>query len=673
MRRVVRPFWIIGLTALVTCLVGAWIPGSWLWYVAASSAGCFLFTLLLPRLRGYRVLTVLLAALSVTASVFAYYETLVYQPLMQRVDDKVALRVAVDKTESITELTVLSGDLPRGTRLQLWLEPPDAAIKDRDILEATFVVEAEEASGRSLLLTKASGIWAAVTPVDMSAQSWIISAGEPTIFERLADGREALAERMQAFLANDIGAVVTGVCLGADEQLSDKAVAAFRSCGVSHLFAVSGLHLSILTTAIVKLLKKLRVPRRIRGVISAVAVLGFTFVVGWTPSVTRAGLLCLLVTLGDCLRRQADARNSMGLALTALLIGNPFAAYDAGLLLSFLATFGLLFWSPSIKVWLVRLPLTGVAARLWRYVAETVSVTVAATLATVPVMVLYFGTVSPVSIVANLLLTIPASALLVLGWIAIIALLLQAAVVYQPLLFAVGWIAKLLLWITEQLARLPGASISVASPYLTVWVIGGIVLLFVGYRLLYKRGVAIAAVCVCVALGVGLVLQSARQKDTVRIFTVAAGENLSVCIQQEEGSVLVTAPSSTDFLYATRMALQDKGVTRLEAVFVPWGEARVTDYTSAVLGSYFACDAVYGPREPIEPMNAVHAVWYGEQLHLTVQGVTVAFKKQGNAQADCVFTAEAVTVVHRDELYTITEQNGSFPQLWIKNGELLIK
>ncbi len=671
-RRLVRPLWIIGIAWLIACLIGVWVPAEWLWYIAAALFLCFVAALLIPEVRAYHTVLLALIAAVTACLLLAYCELVRYQPLAARVGEEIVLRAEVDTTGTVTELRVLSGDLPTGTRLLLWSEPTDAALDDHDIVEAVFVLKTDEVEGLSLLQTKASGVWFAVTPVDMSAESWVIESSTPTLTERIADQRDVLSARIQRMIAGDIGAVVTGICLGADEWLSDDAVAAFRSCGVSHLFAVSGLHLSILTTALLRLLKRLRIPRRVRGAITVSVVTLFAVLVGWTPSVTRAGVLCLLVTLGDCARRQADARNSLGLALFLLLLENPFAAYDAGLLLSFFATFGVLFLSPAIQEMLLRLPLHGRALTVWKSIAGMIGVTLSATLTTLPITVIYFGSVSLVGILANVLMTVPASALLVLGWLAILSLLAGLVVLYRPLLLVVGWLSKLLLGIAKLLSGLPLSTVTVRSVYLIVWLFGSALLVLFGYRLLYRRGIAIAATCAVVVLGVGMVLHHTMLRDTVRMYAVPGQEELAVCVLYDGQAVVVTAPEDTETLYAIRSSLREQGVSALDTVFLPSGNNHAVAYVPAVLEEYLADAALCEPtEETVALWDVGSAAWQDNRLCFTFGEVSIAF--DADSTADCVFTGGAITLYRDGEPYTINEENGELPWLWIRDGDLHIK
>ncbi len=676
MRRLKRPLWNSGLTWLIVLAVASWLPPIWLWWVVVATLVCLLLVLIVPLWRRNHPLVLIAISAVLATTSLAYCETVRYQPLVQRAEETVFLRAAVDKSENVTQLTVLAGDLPRNTRLYLWSEPEAAALRNGDSISAEFTLKLPDDSGLSLKQRKASGVWLAAIPDDDSAASWSFKSVEPSFIGKISAYRGEIVARIQEMLNGDTGGVVTGICLGADEVLSNEAVSDFRGCGVAHLFAVSGLHLSILTQALLALLKRLKVPRLICGLITAMAVTALIFFIGFSPSLVRAGILCVLVALGSCIRRQADTRNSLGLALLVLLVGDPFAVYDVGLLLSFSATFGLVFVAPILREWLMKLLLEGWVRRVWQYVADTVAVTVSATLATVAVTVLFFRSVSLIGIVANLLMMLPATVLLIAGWLSIFAVAANAVVLYRPLLFVAGYIAKFLLWVAKALADLPYSSVAVTKPYAIVWLLGSLLLIGAGYRLFRWRGTVITVSACAVILCSGVWLTRYLQRDTMFIRRVAGTEDLVVCLQYEGQAALVISPTNIQSLYAARAALEREGITSLDAVCIPAGEAVAISYVPLVLEEYVATAQFHKPSEESGMLwdDDGAMTWEEERVYLRFGNTCVAFGEGDKVRLDtqCLFTADTVAV--HDGLYTIFEQNGSFPCLRVDgNRGVMIK
>ena len=132
------------------------------------------------------------------------------------------------------------------------------------------------------------------------------------------------------------------MCVGERSGLSADLKQLFQQAGLSHILVVSGLHLSAIGALCYLALKRF-LNRRAAAALSCLAVLLFMCVVGFTPSVVRAGCVMLLIYIGKLLKQPGDTLTSLGLAALLLCIQNPFAAQDIGLLLSFSATLAVLF------------------------------------------------------------------------------------------------------------------------------------------------------------------------------------------------------------------------------------------------------------------------------------------------------------------------------------------
>ena len=672
-RRVIRPFWVMGIAALAVCLIGAWLPLSWLQYAILGLTFLLLGIVFIPYCRRVRAVPLVVVAVLLSCLWLAYCEAVRYQPLQELNGREVTVCATVDRRTEGVVLTTVSGDLPQGMRMWLVPEPSDTDLSEGDTVEAAFMLATDARVGLERLRYKALGVWLLATPIDTLGESWKIENSPPNVWQRIAALRDTFSYRVQSVLGGDVGAVVSGICFGADEALSSTAAEAFRRCGVSHLFAVSGLHLSILTVALSRLLKRLSVSRRTRGMITALAVIAFSLLVGLTSSVIRAGLLCLMVVVGDCFRRQADARNSLGLALVVLLANNPFAAYDVSLLLSFFATFGLLFWASSIKEQLIRLCPFKKILPLWRFVSETTAVTLAATAATLPVVVLFLGWVSLIGVISNLIMTLPASLLLLVGFVAVLLTSVPLLEwVYRPLLFLIGWLAKGLLVLAEWLSSYSAAMVSVSALYAVVWVLGSLLLVLFGWWLFRFRGVLLSVVCAVAVLAVSIPVQRTLLRDTVRFYALCE-EELAVCVVSEDEAVLVTAPTTVNSLYVARAFLERQGIHSLTAVCVPQSSALLLEYIPLIFQDYITEDAVHTSSSGEMDIGSIGCVtWNNTQMVLTKEKYQLSFNA-ADVFSDVAFTADTVTLYNGDEPYVIRKQNGKTPAVWIREGELLIK
>jgi competence protein ComEC len=213
------------------------------------------------------------------------------------------------------------------------------------------------------------------------------------IRDRAAAGLGRGVPRREAELAR-------GFVLGEDDGIDARTKEDFRRSGLSHLLAVSGENVTLLALLAMPLLGALGIPLRERllWVLGLIAV--YVPVAGAGPSIQRAGVmgaLGLLATLGG---RRGSRLYALALAAVATLAIDPGVGADVGWQLSFAAVLGILLLASPLRRWAVGRLGPG---RWRRALAEGVAVTVAATLATAPLIAYHFETLSTTTLAANVM------------------------------------------------------------------------------------------------------------------------------------------------------------------------------------------------------------------------------------------------------------------------------
>lgn len=173
------------------------------------------------------------------------------------------------------------------------------------------------------------------------------------------------------------------------------------------MLAVSGLHLSVWSSLLYMIMRKLRVSRRISSASSIVFIIFFAILTGMNPPVVRAGTMIGLVFAADLFKREADSLNSIGLSLILLLAFNPYMSTSLSLWLSLAATLGMMYFLKPLSRALDR-PIANVKRNFfttaYKSVSSLVAVSLAVTAASLPVFAVSLPTVSTVSVLSNLLM-----------------------------------------------------------------------------------------------------------------------------------------------------------------------------------------------------------------------------------------------------------------------------
>ncbi|HKB52242.1 MAG TPA: ComEC/Rec2 family competence protein [Solirubrobacterales bacterium] len=195
-------------------------------------------------------------------------------------------------------------------------------------------------------------------------------------------------------------ALARGFVLGEDERIDPQTTEDFRRSGLSHLLAVSGQNVALLALLAMPILAALGMPLRSRliWILGLIAV--YVPLAGAGPSIQRAGIMGALSVLATLAGRRASRLYALAFAAVVLLILEPGIAADVGWQLSFAAVLGILLLAAPLR--------TAIAARIgargWRRaLADGAAMTIAATLATAPLIAFHFEAISTMSLVANLL------------------------------------------------------------------------------------------------------------------------------------------------------------------------------------------------------------------------------------------------------------------------------
>lgn len=262
-----------------------------------------------------------------------------------------------------------------------------------------------------------------------------------------------------------------GLLIGDIDGIPQDLRDAFRRTGTSHILAVSGYNVARVIEMVV-LLSTLALAKRKRAAMAtAVAVLGFVLLAGASASVVRAGVMGGVSLLARLLGRRYSGTNALVCAAAVMLAVLPFALrHDVGFQLSFAAVWGLHALGPSFIKWARFIP--------ERFGLRSIfGETLAATLATLPISLAVFGTLSILSPIVNLVVLplIPAamgSGALALGTGAIHPLAAApAALIAQTILATVETVVRLF-------ARLPLAFFIPVTPWVATLLYGWIVILW---------------------------------------------------------------------------------------------------------------------------------------------------------------------------------------------------
>ncbi|MGI6469599.1 MAG: DNA internalization-related competence protein ComEC/Rec2 [Syntrophomonadaceae bacterium] len=269
--------------------------------------------------------------------------------------------------------------------------------------------------------------------------------------------RARMVEQTRAVLPEQEAGLILGMVLGIIDNLDEDLYQDFQRTGLVHLFAVSGLNVGFVIVLASLIIAAARLNRQVGMYLTIFMILLYSSLTGWPISVQRAVIMAVLSLLAAYLGRNHDPANGLGLAALIILALDPCSLFTISFQLSFLATWGLVVLYPALKGYF------NIKQRLW----DLLLVPVCAQLAVLPVIAYYFHLITPVSIISNLLATYLAGVIVILGFVALLLLLLFPWL-SAVLLIPAGFCAHVLLAINAWCKTLPLAYWMVATPPLAV-------------------------------------------------------------------------------------------------------------------------------------------------------------------------------------------------------------
>lgn len=225
--------------------------------------------------------------------------------------------------------------------------------------------------------------------------------------------RSRISSFFKDSFGEDAGGLVSGLMLGDKDSVPDTVKRDFRRLGLSHTLAVSGLHLSVLCGAVALVLKKLKAGRITSFTVMVLTALFIAVLTGAPVSVMRAAIMSMLCWLGFLLGKRGDSVLYLFISVSVILLLRPGAAADAGLWMSFCATFGLLTAAAPINRFFIGiLPERVGNLRIIKGIVSIFSASIAAVTCTLPLSWIYFGEISLVAPFSNVIFCYPLMAVL---------------------------------------------------------------------------------------------------------------------------------------------------------------------------------------------------------------------------------------------------------------------
>ncbi len=255
-----------------------------------------------------------------------------------------------------------------------------------------------------------------------------------------------LKNELNKYLISDARSTIVAMVLGERGDMPKDIKDLFIRSGAAHILAISGMNMTVVAAMFLFLMKLVGIKRRWQMIITIMILWLYALASGLSASVLRACVMATVVLGGFACDEEGDPLNSLGLAACILLVINPGNLFDIGFQLSFAAVTGILLMSTWFTERLTCMP---------KWLAQSLAISIAAGIATAPILLYHFNTFTPISIISNIFIVPLADIIFLLG----LSLSLSGIIfplVTTSLATCINTLFNLLVWLAYIFSQIPG-------------------------------------------------------------------------------------------------------------------------------------------------------------------------------------------------------------------------
>lgn len=311
------------------------------------------------------------------------------------------------------------------------------------------------------------------------------------IFQISNEIKTKIISNTKEALDEETSSILLGLILGNKDDIDENIEENFRSAGMAHILAVSGMHVTYVILGLSLIMKKILGKRR-NYIFCICVLIVYMFITNFSASVTRAGIMGIIMILSKIFYRKNDIYTALSISLVIILIYNPFLIQSLGLLLSYGGVIGIILLNKTILSILKNIKIKN---KKYKYfikpkiqnsldkIKEIISVSISVQIFIFPIAIYNLNTFNPYFFISNLLLSIVIGPIIIIGFLFIIVVLINYQITklfIEPIKIGI----KILIYISK-IGKLPFSKIyiptlSLFSIFIYYFII---VILLVAYKI----------------------------------------------------------------------------------------------------------------------------------------------------------------------------------------------
>lgn len=473
------------------------------------------------------------------------------------------------------------------------------------------------------------------------------------------------------FSKNDNYGISSAMLIGNKDALSDEFYKDIKKTGMSHIMAVSGFHISIICGSIMLLLRKLKINRKYSSIIGMASVITLAAVSGFSGSILRAGLMFFIIFCANLFSRKADALNSLGFAITILLIYNPFNIYDISFLLSSAGTLGIVLLVPKFNEKIEDKIPKNLLGKVLYYFINIFFVSIAASLFTMPISLYYFGYSCIISPIINIFVTIPAYFIMISGLVLLI--FNKIPILSDIIIFINNLSCKIFKVIIETFADFKYIGLESDDIFLYVLIMISIIL-FLLYKIFKSKKFVslILVITFVISCGGCLFAQDFIELKTTKLTFIDSQKSPCLVINRGEHIAVIGTGGSNQTYKSIENVMASEFIDKIDLLILPSDNEEYHKSYDLLIKNYNIKKVVthkdYRISDTIKKYLEIEGInltlWndidiksiknsIGYDILINIDGETILFDVNGEGyDSDYILTSKPIEIFYKSELKT---------------------
>ena len=286
-----------------------------------------------------------------------------------------------------------------------------------------------------------------------------------------------IIENTNKILDKEYSSILLGLVLGDKSEIDETTQANFRNASMSHILAVSGMHVAYIVLGITLLFKNI-IGKRKTYFLNIIILMFYMFITNFSPSITRAGIMGILMILSKIIYRKNDIYTSISFSLLLILSYNPFLIQNLGLQLSYMGVIGIVLLNKKIFKILQNIKIKNkkykylIRPKIEKYIEKVekiLSIIISVQIAIMPIILYNLNTLNPYFLISNLILSLIIGPIVIVCFLFIIIVLINFQI--SKFLSVFVKFGIIILKQISKVGELPFAKIYISTPRLFLIII----------------------------------------------------------------------------------------------------------------------------------------------------------------------------------------------------------